>query len=190
MSFQPSDVQIRNFQPEDIEPLVNYWLENSAEFWLGRGIDKTKFKSKTEYVRNFEKIFRDKGEVKTLATIVFQGVVIGVHGISDLVENESAVFHADIWSEAHRGRGIGVHSYIQALDFFMTKLNLQKMIFKTPKSSVVANRLKEKLGLPCLGDTVFDSPILMHPLEANLYEIDRAGVAARMAKYRLTPTTY
>ena len=96
-----------------------------------------------------------------------------MHTLTDLVENENAVFHAHIWDEENRKLGIGFYSYLKAADFCMVKLNLKKIIFKTPKISSGANRIKEKLGIPCLGETLFESPVQFTPLEANLYELDR-----------------
>ena len=55
----------------------------------------------------------------------------------------------------------------------MRKLNLKKIIFKTPIINIGANKVKEKLGIPKIGETLFESPILFAPLEANLYELDR-----------------
>ena len=166
------DVTIRNFLQEDITPLVNYWTKNSAEFWKARGLDKSKLMSESEFTDFYLNAFRKYGDVKTVAVILYKNKAIGVHTLTDFIENESAIFHAHIWNEEHRKIGIGNYSYIKAADFFMKKLNLKKIIFKSPKINLGANRIKEKLGIPCLGDTVFESPVLFAPIQANLYELD------------------
>ncbi len=168
----PADIDVRNFTHRDIEPLVKYWTENSEEFWRARGVDKAKLKPKDEFTAVYEKALLEKDDIRNAAVIVFRGDPIGVHALTDIVENESAIFHAHIWYENYRGLGIGVFSYLKASEFFMKKLNLKKIIFKTPKINKSANRIKEKIGIPCLGDTIFEAPILIEPLKANLYEID------------------
>ena len=168
-----TDVTIRDFLPEDIIPMVNYWTQNSAEFWKVRGVDKEKLNTEGEFTERYKNAFLNNGGVKTIAVIQFFGKAIGVHSLTDLIENESAVFHAHIWDEENRKRGIGFYSYLKATEYFMVKLNLKKIIFKTPIINIGANRIKEKLGIPKIGDTIFESPILFLPLEANLYEFDR-----------------
>ena len=179
------DILIRAFQKEDIEPLVGYWTGNSEEFWRIRGIDKLKLKSRSDFISVYEKAFRETGEVQGLATILYRGQSIGIHSLTDIIEHESAVFHAHIWSEVHRGLGIGVFSYLKAADFFIEKLKLKKIIFKTPKLNLAANRVKEKIGITCIGDTVFESPVLIAPLSANLYELDKVLLEKLKVKHAI-----
>lgn len=173
LKAKSEDITIRNFLQEDISPLVNYWTKNSAEFWRVRGIDKAKLYSEQEFTDYYESTLRNDGDVKTVAVILYNGTAVGVHTLTDLIENESAVFHAHLWDEKYRTIGIGFYSYIKAAEFFMNKLRLNKIIFKTPKINIGANRVKEKLEIPCLGETVFESPVLIAPMQANLYELDR-----------------
>ncbi len=171
-AVRSQEVEIRDFRRKDIPALVQYWTENSAEFWRARGVDPTKLMARDEFIAKYESIFAEVGDVKGVAVIVFRGLSIGVHTLTSLIEGESAIFHAHIWSEEHRGQGIGVFSYLKASEFFMKKLSLKKIVFKTPKLNQAANRIKEKIGIPKLGDIIFDAPILINPLDSNLYEID------------------
>lgn len=75
-----------------------------------------------------------------------------------------------------RGQGIGVFSYLKACDYFIKNLSLQKIIFQTPKINIPALRIKEKIGIPWLGDVIFDASVLIKPLDSNLYEVDRASL--------------
>lgn len=108
------DIDIRNFTYGDIEPLVKYWTKNSEEFWRARGVDKAKLKSKDEFTAVYETMFLEKGDIWNAAVIVFRGNPIGVHALTDILENESAIFHAHIWEENYRGLGIGIFSYLKA----------------------------------------------------------------------------
>lgn len=168
-----SEVQVRDFVPADIAPLVNYWTESSEEFWKVRGVDKSKLKSREEFISVYEKLFKEEGSIPTMATILLRGVPVGTHTLTSLVPNESAVFHAHIWQEDNRRQGISVYSYLLASEFFMNKLSIKKLLFKTPKINLGAHRVKEKIGIPALGDTVFESPVLFSPLPAIFYELDR-----------------
>lgn len=145
--IQQNDVQIRNVTFEDLEPLVNYWTQEPKEFWVARGVDPSKLKTKAEFLHSYTSTLTEKGDLRHACIIEFQGKAIGNHSLTDLVENDHGVFHA---------RNIG------------------------------ANRLKEKIGIPCLGDTIFDAPILIAPLEANLYELDQDLLKALKKKYHIT----
>lgn len=105
--------------------------------------------------------------------ITYNDKAIGIHGVTHVIDGESAIMHAHIWYPEYRQKGIAYFSYPLAMDFFMIKLDLKKIIFKTPKINIGANKVKQKLQIPYLGDTVFDGPVLLKPLAANLYEVDR-----------------
>jgi RimJ/RimL family protein N-acetyltransferase len=179
------DIDIRDFTRQEIEPLAKYWTGSSEEFWRARGIDKSKLQSKESFTAAYEKTFAEKGDVRSISVILLQGAAIGVHTLTDIIESESAVFHAHIWDEKHRGRGIGVFSYLKAADFFMKKLNLKKIIYKTLKINKSANRIKEKIGIPCLGETILESPLFTGPLEAKLYEVDQILLAELKKRHGL-----
>ncbi len=48
-----------------------------------------------------------------------------------------------------------------------------------------ANRIKEKIGIPLIGETVLDDPILIAPLEVNLYELDRELLIKLKEKHQI-----
>lgn len=172
-----ADVAVRAFRREDIIPLVDYLTGSTEEFWRVRGVDKAKLLPRGESIENYEKRFREQGRVPTIVTIELRGVAIGVHTLTHLVQGSSAVFHAHIWREEHRRLGIGVFSYLKAAELFFSELQLEKLLFKTPKLNAGAHRVKEKIGIPPLGDIVFDAPVLISPLPATLYELSPALLA-------------
>ncbi|AZZ35685.1 hypothetical protein CIK05_02340 [Bdellovibrio sp. qaytius] len=166
-------VTVRNVLPEDFEAIVHYWTENSAEYWAERGVDKSKISSRSEFLSRFEKNYAQTGDLPYVCIICEDEKAIGLHSITHLIENESAVMHAHIFNSSDRKKGIAYFSYPLAMNLFINKLNLKKIIFKTPKINLGANKVKLKLGIPCIGETIFEAPMLFKPLEANLYEVDR-----------------
>ena len=168
-----SDIGIRNFNHEDIAPTVSYWTENSSEYWLKRGVDLAKVKPKEEFLAHYTEKLESSGDIPSHCTIAFKGQAIGLHALTHIAQYDHAIMHAHIWSDEHRNKGVGYYSYPLAMDFFMKKFNFNKIIFKTPKINIAANKIKEKLQIPCLGDTILEASVLIKPLEANLYEVDR-----------------
>lgn len=168
-----NDISVRNFAFDDIAPTVSYLTENSSEYWLKRGVDLAKIKPKKEFLEHYTEKLVSDGDIPSNCTIAYKGQAIGLHSLSHIAHHDHAIMHAHIWSPEHRRKGIGYYSYPLAMDFFMKKFNFKKIIFKTPKINIAANKIKEKLQIPCLGDTIFEASVLIVPLEANLYEVDR-----------------
>jgi hypothetical protein len=179
------EVSVRAFQEEDILPLVEYWTGNSEEFWRQRGVDPAKLSSRETFITGYQKAFKEKGGVSTVVTILLQGKAVGVHTLTDLIPKESAVFHAHIWKEENRHRGVGIYSYLKGSEFFLKNLSLKKILFKTPKLNMAAHRIKEKIGIPPLGDTLFDAPILLSPLPATLYELSLEQIQILKKKHKM-----
>lgn len=179
-----NDISVRNFTFDDIVPLADYWSSNSADFWAERGVDASKLKAKDELVSIYTEKLNTDGDIPGFCVITHNNKAIGIHGVTHVVGDESAIMHAHIWYAEYRKKGIAYFSYPLAMDFFMKKLNLKKIIFKTPKINVGANKVKQKLQIPCLGETIFDGPVLLKPLDANLYEVDRVLLDQILARTR------
>lgn len=150
-------------------------------------MEKSKLKAKDDFIASYEKAFDENGGIPQIAVILLYGKPIGVHTLTELLPENHAVFHAHIWDEQHRRQGVGVISYIKACDFFMHTLKLKKILFKTPLINRGAIRIKEKLGLEPKGSILFEAPILIKPLEANLYEID-SNTLEQLKRTRLPVT--
>jgi RimJ/RimL family protein N-acetyltransferase len=148
MPIQPGDLRIRALEPCDIPRVVDYWTGNSAEFWRMRGVDKAKLSSHDEFVSGYERMFREGGKVPGTAVILLRGEPVGLHTLTDIVEGESAVFHAHIWSEELRGLGLGVYSYLKAAEFFFTTLKLKKILFKTPNRNPLRGGNRFRISHP------------------------------------------
>lgn len=167
-----TSVDIRTLEKKDIDLIVQYWFSQPTDFWLSRGVDISKIGNAQTYKENLLNIFKLKASIPSIVIIELNGKPVGHHAISHIIPNESAIFHAHIWHEKHRKRGIASVSYLKACKHFAKEFKLKKIIFKTPKINIGANRLKEKLGINKIDSTIFDSPILIRPLEANLYELN------------------
>jgi hypothetical protein len=85
--------------------------------------------------------------------ILYDNMPIGVNLFNQIIEGDSALFHAHIWNADFRKKGISSYTYPNASLIFMERFNLKKVIFKTPALNIGALRVKEKLGLMPLGKT-------------------------------------
>ena len=120
--------------------------------------------------------------------IEIDGLVIGTHGITDIKANESAVMHAHIFDANFRRAGVCSFTYPRAALVFMDQFNLPKIVFKTPLQNVGAQRVKEKLGITCIGQELIENPNIIEGTMAKVYELGREqalGIIATTAgRYR------
>lgn len=166
------NISIRELLQSDIELICNYWFGQSSSYWTDLGVDISRLGTRENYSAKMNTDFIKSNGIQEIAIILLNGEPIGHHSLTHHIENESAIFHTHIWSSAHRKQGIATISYPKACCYFFQTLRLKKIIFKTPKINIGANRLKEKLGIKKIFETIYDGPLLLRPLEANLYEIN------------------
>lgn len=169
------DIQVREFKHSDIELILEYRQKTPVEFWRSIGVNHLNMLSTEQFKQKYEGILNNDQNLDRflLCIITYKNNPIGMHSISHHIAEKEGIMHAHIWLPELRGRGFGVFSYPKAMQFFMNNLNLNKIVFKTPKINISANRIKEKLGIKCLGEVLFDHAILIKPLESFLYEVDK-----------------
>ena len=145
-------IELREFQPIDIEPLLNYWHNSDSNQLAFIGVEISKLSSEEVMRAALTREALLKPDQQCYVTILFQGAAIGVYLINQLKQNESAVFHAHIWDLDSRGKGIGTKTYRLACELFLKRFQLQRIIFRTPVQNQAAIRIKGKLGFIYLGE--------------------------------------
>ena len=106
-------------------------------------------------------------------TITYKDKAIGSHTLSPLEEGDYGVFHAHIWKQEMRGKGIARITYPIACQIFMERFGLKRILFKTPIQNIAAIRVKERLGIRCIGEETIDFGIVRDGTRANVFELTR-----------------
>jgi RimJ/RimL family protein N-acetyltransferase len=180
------DVELRDLGPDDVEPYVDYWHnpENTALDALG--IDRAKVypakKMREMLALTIASNAKLERSQQPIVCIVFRGRTIGVHDLTELGPGDSAVMHAHIWNQEFRGLGIGLVSYVKAMELYFERFALETIRFETPKVNAGANRIKAKLGLEPRGSGLFNLPMLKHAVETNTYVVERAMLPELLRK--------
>jgi RimJ/RimL family protein N-acetyltransferase len=169
---------LRDLTEPDIPLLLHYWYGSGTAYFEAMGVDVAKMPSR----ETFEQTLRDKirasatpeGPGLNAVIITYEGRPIGFHTVNPVVPGESGVFHAHLIVPEMRRQGIGEHTYRMATKLFMDRFDLQKIVFKTPAQNAGPNRVKEKLGIRCLGEeTVSGFNILRDGLRVRVWELTR-----------------
>ena len=106
--------------------------------------------------------------------IVYQNQAIGIHSLNPLIEGDYGIFHAHIWKPEMRRRGLGKYTYPKACEIFMKRFDLKRILFKTPCQNTGAIRVKEKLGIRCIGEEVIGFSIIKDDTLAKVFELTSA----------------
>lgn len=171
------DVRLRDLALDDLDAYVEYWHDPANTALDALGIDRSKVypakKMREMLALTIASNAKLERSQQPIVCIVFRGRTVGVHDLTDLRPGDSAVMHAHIWNREFRGRGIGLVSYVKALELYFERFDLRTVRFETPKSNAGANRIKEKLGLVARGSGVFDLPMLERAVETNTYVVER-----------------
>jgi hypothetical protein len=178
--YDDQRVALRDMELSDVAPFVAYWYRASTAFLRSMGVNPETMKPEGEFEDFLTSTIRGNAVSSPsrlpLLAIVVDGRAVGSHSIGDLLAGESAVFHAHVWEPALRGTGLCTYTYPRAAQLFMDRFSLGQMLFKTPTSNVAANRIKDKLGLRCIGQERITAPFMLEGLTANVYRLDRRDV--------------
>jgi len=177
MTLDPALVAVRDLTLSDLPFILGYWFRSPPGFIEAMGVDPVKMPKESEMRAALEDKVRQTPPAKLNALVIaYDNKPVGFHTLHPLVEGDHAIFHAHIWDADFRRRGLGQHSYAKACRIFMDRFSLNRIIFKTPKQNTGAIRVKEKLGIRCIGEERIGFGIIRENTPAKVFELTRAEV--------------
>ena len=173
-SVDAGRVAVRDLSESDVPMVLRYWFDSPRSYLESLAVDPEKLPRRREMERVLlEKIAanaaRPVSALSALA-ILLDGEAVGFHTISPLVEGGHGVFHAHICREDLRGRGLAAASYPKACRVFADRFRLERILFKTPVQNLAALRVKEKLGIRCIGEELVGFGIIRDGTRAKVFE--------------------
>jgi RimJ/RimL family protein N-acetyltransferase len=178
----PRSVSVRDLSEAEIPLVLDYWFRSPPGFIESLGADPSRLPPEAQFADTLRQRIRTNetlaaSKLNALA-ILYEGQSVGFHTLNPLTEGDFGIFHAHIARPEFRRRGIAECSYPQACRVFLRRFDLRRTLFKTPVQNAGAIRVKEKLGLRCLGEELVDFGIIRPGTLAKLYELTReeAGV--------------
>lgn len=188
--IRPSDITVSGPEYADIVHILDYWYEASPEYLHTLGVAREKLPSRSKMAEMLARKIEYESR-PTILTVKLNGVGVGVHELTHIEPDISAVMHAHIWRAQNRGRGIGVISYLRAMERFFEAHGFQRIIFETPTANHAANRIKRTLGIAPSGHGTIYLPIMIEPVATTHYEVERADLpritAHAESEWRLAP---
>ena len=141
-------MKVRELQVDDIERIVDYFLQSNTEFLKGMGADKSKLPNKKEWIDllkvELEKPYSEKEFYYIIWLLDDQA--IGHSNISKIQYGNSATMHLHLWNKDNRGKGLGVDFLRLTIPYYFKNIELQKIICEPLADNITPNRVLEKLG--------------------------------------------
>lgn len=170
-------VSVRDLKESDISKILDYWHRSPNNFLENMGVDLNKMPSEFEMkkilLEKFQNITKDKSFKSTVLIITYEDQAVGVHSLFPIEVGEHAVFHAHIFDENFRGKGIAQISYMKACKIFIERFSFKRILFKTPVRNIGAIKVKEKLGIRCIGEEEINFGFIKEGTKAKVFELRR-----------------
>lgn len=181
-SFRLSDVEVGDLEPGDVEHIVRYWYDSPPDYLQSIGVARERLPSRRKMQEALALKLARRETAPTILIIRLGGEGVGVHELTHIEPAVSAVMHAHIWHEEDRRRGIGVVSYVRAMERFFAAHRFERIVFETPRANQGANRLKQKLGIEPVGDGTIYLPIMTRPMETTRFVVQASDLPRLVAR--------
>jgi RimJ/RimL family protein N-acetyltransferase len=166
-------VSIRELSTAEVPFILDYWLNSPPGYLESIGVDPAKLPPRAE----FERSLREKCEwpvaKRGVLVIIYRGQAVGFHTLHPIAEGDYGIFHAHLWDESVRDRGIATVSYVKACHIFLNRFGLKRILFKTPIQNKGSIRVKEKLGIRYLHEERVSFGIVKDATLAKVFELTR-----------------
>ena len=174
----PRSITVRDLSEADVPSVLDYWFRSPPGFIESLGADPAKLPPEAQFAESLRQRIRKNealGASKlTSLAILHDGQFVGFHNLNPLTEGDFGVFHAHVSRPEFRRRGVGECSYPEACRVYLQRFDLKRILFKTPAQNVGAIRVKEKLGIRCIGEERVDFGIIRTGTLAKVFELTRA----------------
>jgi RimJ/RimL family protein N-acetyltransferase len=168
-------LSVREIQLQDIEPLVNYWMNATPEFLTGMGVDLQKMPRPEEFTMMLnEQINTPLKDKKSYCIIWLEdGIQVGHSNVSKINFGEEAYMHLHLWNNASRKKGNGTAFVKLTLPYYFENLQLKKLCCEPYALNPAPNKTLKKLGFTFVKKYTTIPGILNFEQEVNLWEITK-----------------
>lgn len=167
------NLTVREWQPHDIENIVDYFYKAEVNYIRGMGADKSKLPAREIWVGELdlehEKLFQEKGNYYIIWEI--DNKAIGHSNINNIKFGKSATMHLHIWNDDHRKSGHGLVFLKQTIPFYFKNFQLEKLICEPYAENPAPNRTLKKLGFELIGRFYTTPGKINFPQWVNRYQM-------------------
>lgn len=139
---------VREIQANDIEKIVNYFINADSEFLKGMGANKSKLPKKGDWIKKLESELIKPYKNKEYYYIIWllDNEEVGHSNINNIEFGESATMHLHLWNTDKRKSGLGVDFLKLTIPYYFRKFELKKLICEPYSKNIAPNKVLKKLN--------------------------------------------
>ncbi len=182
-------LSVRRLQPEDIPPIVHYWLSASDAHLEKMGSDKTKLPNAAQFQADLQHIYETPDEqAKTFYSIwLVNGQAIGFSSLKNISFGKTGEMHLHIWNGDFQGKGYGGRLFCLSVVDFYQRFKLKQLKCEPRASNPLPNRMLQKIGFPLMTSFVGASSEISLVVELNRYDLP-LNIAEKYLENAAPPT--
>lgn len=139
---------VREIQADEIEKIVDYFVNADIEFLIGMGADKSRLPKKKEWIEKLESEFKKPLPEKEFYYIIwlFDNLAIGHSNINKIEFGKSARMHLHLWNKDKRRSGLGLDFLRLTIPYYFRNFELEKLICEPFSKNISPNKALKKVG--------------------------------------------
>lgn len=138
---------VREIQANEIEKIVDYFVNADAEFLKEMGADKSKLPKKKEWIEKLESEFIKSNAEKEYYYIIwlFDNQAIGHSNINNIEFGKSATMHLHLWNNDTRKSGLGLNFLRLTIPYYFRNFELERLICEPFSKNIAPNKVLKNL---------------------------------------------
>jgi len=171
-------LSVRELNRNDVDFIIDYWLNASEAFLLGMGADIAKVLSRKDWEKLLaEQLSQPYHEKKSYCIIwLLNNEPVGHSNVNKIKFGEEAYMHLHLWKADERQKGMGAALVKMSLPFFFSNLQLKKLHCEPYALNPAPNKTLEKIGFHFIKEHItipgmlnFEQPVKLWELSVDHY---------------------
>jgi len=142
------NLSVREMIGNDIENIVDYFIEADVDFLKVMGADKNKLPERKAWIKKLKTEFEKPYNEKEFYYIVWliNGQPVGHSNINNISFGKSATMHLHLWNGNNRKKGLGVKFLNMSTPYYFEHFKLEKLVCEPRAENAAPNKALQKAG--------------------------------------------
>ncbi len=142
------ELTVREIEVNEIEKVVDYFLNADADFLKGMGADKSKLPKRKEWIEKLKSEYKKSYEEKEFYYIIWllDNEAIGHSNINTIEFGKVATMHLHLWKIDKRKAGLGLDFLRLTVPYYFKNFDLEKLICEPSSNNIAPNKVLKNLG--------------------------------------------
>lgn len=178
---------VRSLESQDVDAIVNYWVNGNKKIFEDMGIDLSRFPTKVEREKFFHQLVNNdpkKGESHLIVGVV-DNEVFGYALFNHIHPGQDCQGHLHIISPHLRRQGITSTLMIDHIKAVVDLLNVKKIFLEPSSQNPGINRLLQKCYIFPKNTYLKPAVGICREMEVNRYVVSKKAIALIVTLFKI-----